>query len=65
MALHFDKADELAVYRRLAGIRTAYAFCAGGNPTLDSVANFIQTYEKGFLGKQIVDRAFSKYHVAR
>jgi hypothetical protein len=64
LALHFDRADEIDVYRHLAEIRRAYGFCAGGRPTLDSVTHFVETADTGSRGKQIIDRMFSQYHLA-
>jgi len=64
LVLHFDSPDEIAFYRRLANVRSAYGFCVGGRPTLDSVANLIRTRAPGIQGQQIIDRMFSKYHTA-
>jgi hypothetical protein len=64
LVLHFDKPDEIELYRHLAEVRRAYGFCAGGKPTLDSLANFIETAGTGLQGKQVIDRMFSQYHLA-
>jgi len=61
LALHFDKPDEIAVYRRLAGIRAAYGFCVGGRPSLDSLTNLVRIHGGT---PQIIDRILSKYHTA-
>ncbi|MDH3350926.1 MAG: hypothetical protein OEM60_14505 [Gammaproteobacteria bacterium] len=66
IALHFDQPDEVSVYRDLAEIRSAYSFCVGGPPRLDTLANYVKakTRARSFAGTQIVDRMFSRFHTA-
>jgi len=63
LALHFDRPDEIELYRHLADVRRAYGFCAGGRPTLDSLTHFIEAAGTGLQGKQIIDRMLSQYHL--
>jgi len=55
-----------ALARDLAEIRSAYSFCVVGQPRLDTLANYIKakTRTQAFLGTQIVDRMFSRFHAA-
>ncbi len=61
IALHFDQPDEIAVYRDIAHIRSAYSFCVGGQAHLDALANFIKIKHPGLVGTQVADRALNRY----
>jgi hypothetical protein len=61
LALYFERPEEIELYKRLAGIRSAYGFCVGGKPSLDSLTNYARIHGANL---QIIDRMLSAYHKA-
>ena len=40
--LEFDNEQEIAAYRKISGVRTAYGFCVAGRPRYQSVLGLLQ-----------------------